>query len=182
MGEAERNAALVSANSTLKSALIRARQQFLHLEMTMQSLNTNLSAALNLPASEPGAQNLDPQIDAFVHGDSETFMSPPASHTFQGSSDLHTASPMTLGQSDTSNQNGQASSPNQTQNEPFDSCNYIPYDVAMSPSSETNALEPPSEPQPSKDISQLGKLNYCPDDPASLHALPCGKSAHFLSL
>lgn len=168
MGDAERNAALVSANSNLKSALILARQQFLHLEMTMQSLGTVLSEALSLPALQSDTQN-----DTSGPEESEKLMPLPASDIFQDGRDLHTASPRTSRQSGTSYQNAHDSSLSQARDDPFDGCDYMACDVDIPPFAEPCPLEPSGEPPPMQDISQLGKssLRYFLEDLTSLRAL-----------
>lgn len=51
MGENERHGALIASNSTLRSALIRARHQVSHLRTAMADLDQTLAAALGLPES-----------------------------------------------------------------------------------------------------------------------------------
>jgi hypothetical protein len=157
MGEAERNATMVSTNAALKDALIRARQQFLQMEMMMASLNTTLTTALSLPTNPSNAPDSDPDVETSARRNSEKTPPLTTSHTSRESIDHHTGSPLDSGPSGLTGPNatGVGAPPLPlNQDDLFNICNFMDYDLAMPALPE---IESQSGSPPSKDASQPGK-------------------------
>jgi hypothetical protein len=156
MGEAERNASLVSTNSALKAALIRARQQCLHIEMVLGSLNMTLSNALGLPGNQPGPQGSEPAVETTAYPNPES-PSLTISHITQESIGRQAQSPLDSGLSEMSGPNVRASPLRLNQDAQLSICDFMDYDLAVPSLPESFSIHSQSMSPPSMDTSPSGK-------------------------
>ncbi|KAH7088008.1 hypothetical protein FB567DRAFT_591428 [Paraphoma chrysanthemicola] len=149
MGEAERNAALVSTNSALKAALIRARQQCLHMEMLLGNLNTTLSTALGISAEQEDSKGPEHANEASTCSNSGQSSSLAPSQAIEESVKRPVEHPSDSGPSETSDSNGRALTLRPNHNDPFNICNFMDYDLEMPSLPESFSVHSQSKSPPS---------------------------------
>lgn len=172
MGEAERNASLVSANSALKTALMRARQQCLHAELLLGSLNATLSTALGLPGNQADPKDSEQANETSAHPNPGQPSSMVPFHSIQESIEHQIEPSLDSGPSEWSETSARASTLRPNQDDPFNICNFMDFDLAVPSLPESFSVHSQSKSPPSMEASQLGKSKIQFKAISYLHMFP----------